>query len=167
MLKDKGSGHLTARAGGNAYRPRLAPEFAAVIRLLTRLVLPLVNHLVEQGVYRFVPPISPDVSPAYDDLGAPAGLATPYIMTEPAFHPPRYADGDRRELAAESRRVEVDVMLHQLADQRDVRGVCPLDRPASWLRPDNRGFRAHIEIQCELELCLRAAYQSAERSKQR
>ncbi len=59
------------------------------------------------------------------------------------------------------------MMLRQLADQRDVRGVCSLDPPASWLRPDTRRFRAHIEIQCKLELCLRAAYQSAERSKQR
>jgi len=59
------------------------------------------------------------------------------------------------------------VVLRKLAHERKVGRVCSLDRPPAGLCPDSRRCGPGVEIQSELELRLRTANQSAERSKQR
>jgi len=50
------------------------------------LVLPLVHHLVQQRLNRFIPSMPPDVTPADHDLGRMARLPAQCVVTEPRLH---------------------------------------------------------------------------------
>ena len=54
--------------GQHTHLPRLAPELDPVIHRSTGLRLPLVHHLVQQGVLHFLPQVAGDVAPADRDL---------------------------------------------------------------------------------------------------
>ncbi|GAC1412113.1 MAG: hypothetical protein NVSMB53_08910 [Gemmatimonadaceae bacterium] len=57
------------------------------------LVLPLMHHLVQEGVERFAPPVTSNVPPADDYFGL-ASQAGGAIVAESAFHSTRDTDGD-------------------------------------------------------------------------
>src|SRR5688500_15450158 len=113
MPKDSraGGAKLSTCTRDDSYGARLAPEVATVIDGEPALVLPLVHHLVKQGVHGLVPSITTDVPPADYDLGPAALLAAEDVVAQPAFHAARHPDRNRCQLAAESRFVETCVMM--------------------------------------------------------
>jgi hypothetical protein len=105
------------------------------------LVLPLVYHLMEKRVNGLVPAVPPDVTPADHDLCIAGGLPPQDIMSEPAFHPPRHAYRDRAQLATEAGRVELRVVLPELANEAFIGRMGSLRRTGNL-----RGLR-RIEIE--------------------
>lgn len=69
-------------------------------------ILPLMDHLVNQRVYRLVPSMSSDVTTTYHDLGALPGRIPVSVMSEPALHPARDAHWNSAQQPAESLAVE-------------------------------------------------------------
>jgi len=116
------------------------------------LILPLMHHLVQQRVQRFVPAIAPNVAAAQDDLRL-AAFARRTVVTEAALHAARDANRHLAQHTVESLLVVGLVQPHQLANQRHVGRAGPLGRAllarkvgrASNWKLQNRppGFVAH------------------------
>src|SRR4051812_11034926 len=116
------SGNSAARERGYPHRLRLRAEARAMIDHQTLLVLPLVHHLVQQRVQRFIPAVAADVAATDHDLGL-ATFARRAVVAEPALHAPRDADRDSAQRSAESLVVVDSVQSGQLAYERDVGGI--------------------------------------------
>ena len=125
------------------------------------LVLPLVHHLVEKRVNGLVPAVAPDVPPADHDLRIAGGLPPQDIVSKPAFHPPGHAYRDRAQLATEAGRVELRVVLPELANEAFIRWMGSLRRTRNL-----RGL-GRIEIERKLDGVPAPLDQASERSKQR
>src|SRR5438067_2915542 len=76
----------TTREGGNTDRARLGAECRSVIDGESALVLPLMHHLVQQGVQRFVPAMASQVAPADRDLRRLARARGSGVVTESRAH---------------------------------------------------------------------------------
>src|SRR6476659_9409194 len=59
----------SSRRRRNTHIMRFRAEETAVIDRVTRLVLPLMHHLVQQRVERLLPAMAPDVTTTHHDLG--------------------------------------------------------------------------------------------------
>ena len=125
-----------------------------MIHWSSRLVLPLVHHLVEESVNGLVPPVSPDVAPADHDLRVMAGLPAKCVVSEPRFHPPRYSDGNCAQLSTKAGRIELAVRARELANHVQVLRTANRPRP-----------RRRLEI--EYKLYLAPGEKLSQRSKQR
>ena len=123
-----GRAKLTAGPGNDSHRAGLAPEIRPVIHGESTLVLPLVNHLVQQCVNGLLPPVAADVPPADHDLGATAFLSAKDVVTQPAFHPARHTDGNGGQLAAEPRFVQPAMMVLENTHERLIGRVRRLRR---------------------------------------
>src|SRR5690606_9415733 len=110
------------RGGGDSDVPRLLPECAAMVDRVPVLVLPLVNHLVQQGVQRLVPAMPLDVRVADGDLRTLPPRKRGGVVAEAALHAPGHAYGDRPEQSLEVARVVPPVPLLQLLHQPRVLG---------------------------------------------
>lgn len=99
-----------------------------MIHLEPALVLPLMNHLMQQRLHRLVPTVPPNMAAADDDCGALTVGAAPRVMAEPAPHPARDVDRQRGQLAGELLLVELRMMPHQPPSQSFVRRVGALRR---------------------------------------
>jgi hypothetical protein len=53
----------------------------------TGLVLPLMNHFVQQRLDSLIPPVPPNMPPADHDLGRMPHLSPQRIVTESRLHP--------------------------------------------------------------------------------
>ena len=69
----------------------LARNSTAVIDLEPLLILPLMHHLMQQGVERLVPPVTPDVPAADHDLRL-AAVRGWTVVAKPALHSARDAN---------------------------------------------------------------------------
>lgn len=105
-----------------------------MIHLEAGLVLPLMNHLVQEGVHRLVPAMPPNVTATDDDLGRISFLPAPRVMAKPALEPPGHSNRNLVELASKLFSIETIVPIDQLAHIRLIgrmRLVRGPTRPAS------------------------------------
>src|SRR5205807_1988983 len=79
---------------------RLGAELRPVIDGMAALVLPLVHHLVQQGVPGFLPPVPADVPPAERDLGR-LPMRGARIVAEATPHASRHAQRYRFQSTVE------------------------------------------------------------------
>src|SRR5215813_13153139 len=89
MAKANRLNWLTARGASRRRRDadlaRLGPEASSVVDRPARLVLPLMDHLVEQCVEHLLPAVPPEVTPADGNLaGSP--VAGCRVVPQPALH---------------------------------------------------------------------------------
>ena len=107
------------------------------------LVLPLVHHLVEQGVECLRHSVPPNVTAADHDLGPVIIAARGAVVTEPALHSPRDAQAYAAQLSGKVERVVLGMPANQLLDERGIVGMRLLARttngraPLYWVR-ENR-----------------------------
>jgi hypothetical protein len=73
---------VTLCQGRDANLLRLAPEFAAVIDFEARLILPLMHHLVKQGLDSLAPSVASDVTAADDNLRLTVRLSAKSVVAE-------------------------------------------------------------------------------------
>src|SRR6185295_12028856 len=108
--------------------PRFCPETRTMVHREPLLVLPLVHHLVQKRVERFVPAIATNVAPAENDLRL--GCLTRWrVMAEAALHAPGDADWNLAQGSVEPLLVVSLVQSRELANQRHIRRVRMLGRP--------------------------------------
>ena len=113
-----------------------------MINRLAGLILPLMHHLVQQRRNRFIPPVPPNVTPAYHDLGTKLLLSAQRVMPEPSLHPPRYANRNIGKLATELRRIELPMRTSEITHKPLIVRMRPLPR----CNPrDDRTTRLEIE----------------------
>ena len=98
------------------------------------LVLPLMNHFVEQRVERLVPSVPADVSPADRDLRGVAARGAG-VVPQPTPHSSRHANGNAAKRATKVLRVVVRMPSRQLGHERSV------FFPRSWPSRRRRGTR--------------------------
>jgi hypothetical protein len=131
--------------------PRLVAERRAVIHREAGLRLPLMHHLVQQGVLHLDPGMARDVATAEGDLYRPPGSDIHAQLTEPSPHPAREPDRQTPEGFAEVLGVEPLVGLAQAVEQQQV----ARPRPFAPRRPGRRwGMPLHRKVE---ELALRYA----------
>src|SRR3954469_13608622 len=123
-------GNSAARERGYPHRLRLRAEARAMIDHQPLLVLPLVHHLVEQRVQRFIPAIAADVAATDHDLGL-ATFPPGAVVAESALHASRNSNRDGAQRSAEALVVVDGVQPRELAYERDVRGIRPLRSAAA------------------------------------
>src|SRR5205085_342507 len=129
---------------GNPDRPSLGPQRCPMVYDEPLLVLPLVHHLVQQGVQRFLPAVAPDMAAADYDLRLTT-LGCRTVVSEPAAHPTRDANWNPAQLSREALGVVDLVPARQLADERRISRVGFLGRaPATrTFRSSNRELQNH------------------------
>jgi hypothetical protein len=112
------------------------------------LGLPLVNHLVQQGMLHLAPGMPRDVTPADGDIDGLAGPDLNRELTQPGAHAARKPDRDIPQSAAEVLRVEPPMQALQPVEQRNI------SRPGA-LSPfgSRRGWRVRLHRKCQ-ELAL-------------
>ena len=99
---------------------RLAPESRTVVHRETGLRLPLMHHLVQQGVLHLGPGVAGDVATADGDLHRSPGSDLHAQLAEPRPHPAREPDRQAPERSAEMLAVEPLVSLAQAVEQQQV-----------------------------------------------
>src|SRR5690606_2271883 len=77
----------TKRGCGDPDIARLLAEAGAVVDGIAVLVLPLVNHFVQQGVERFLPSVLFDVPVPDGDFGSTAARDGYGVVAQPGLHP--------------------------------------------------------------------------------
>jgi hypothetical protein len=82
----------------------------------TRFILPLVDHLVEEGLYCLVEAVSADVPAADCYLRTMLCLTPQSVVTKPRLHPAGNANWNGAELAAELRRIESPMCSRKLTN---------------------------------------------------
>ena len=65
---------------------RFRAKEATVIDRVAGLILPLMHHLVQQRVQRFLPAVSSDVTATHDDLGRFAGRRRRHVVAQSRTH---------------------------------------------------------------------------------
>src|SRR5687768_13205394 len=122
--------HDTTREWRDAERPGLLPERAAVIDRHAALVLPLMHHLVQQRLQRFVPAVPAQVAATDRDFRRIPGLGGRGVVAQPRTHAAGHPYLDRPQLAAEQVGVESRVLLSESRGEPFVVGVGTLARAA-------------------------------------
>src|SRR6185503_16241799 len=134
----------TACRRGDAHLARLGAKRPPVIDGVSGLVLPLVHHLVQQRVQRFLPPVPPQVPPADRDLRRLARGAYG-VVPQPAPHAPRYADRNGLQTVVKMPGVVLCMTARQLRGEPLVLGTRALSAGTGghtlhWMR-DDRALR--------------------------
>jgi hypothetical protein len=93
------------RPRGNANLTRLGPKRSSMINLQPALVLPLMHHLMEERLERFVPPMPTQMPAADHDLGWLTGRRRGAILSEMRPQATRHADAEGPQSSAEEPRV--------------------------------------------------------------
>jgi hypothetical protein len=106
--------------------PSLVTERRAVIHRDAGLRLPLMHHLVQQGVLHLGPGVARDVATADGDLQRRPGPDIHAQLTEPSPHPAGETDRQIPERSAEVLGVEAVVGLAQAVEQHQVAGARPV-----------------------------------------
>jgi hypothetical protein len=130
------SGRLAAGRAKVAFRSRkdadlsrLAPEGGTVVHREAGLRLPLVHHLMQQGVLHLGPGVAGDVATTDGDLDRPPGPELNAQLAESRPHPAREPERQTPEDSAEMLGVEPLVGLAQAVEQPQVartRTLAPL-----------------------------------------
>lgn len=94
-----------------------------MIDLQALFVLPLMHHLVQQGVSSLVPSVAPDMPPTDNDFRGVATLTAPRVVAEPAAHPARDPNRNTFENTLKLLLVEVRVPSSQLAGEPLIGGM--------------------------------------------
>jgi len=97
------------------------------------LVLPLMHHLVQEGVERFAPAVPSDVPPANDYFGL-ASKDGGAIVAESAFHSTRDTDGNGFKGPTKSLAIVRVVPARELSNHREVGWIGALRRPLTARR---------------------------------
>src|SRR5687768_7810986 len=87
--------HHAPRGRLDSHLASLSPKLPSVVDRHAVLALPLVHHLVQQGVQRLFPAMSPDVSATDGDLRGATARAWRAVLTEAVPHAAGDADRDR------------------------------------------------------------------------
>src|SRR5215469_17487373 len=91
----------------------------AVVDAEASLVLPLMHHLVEEGVENCRPPVTPSVaSTDHDQPGIPGRRHA--VVPQPAPQAPRYLDANGSQRAPEALCIQLRVPGRQLLRRRCV-----------------------------------------------
>ena len=86
-----------------------------MIDLHSSLVLPLMYHLMQQGMNRFVPSIAPNMPSTDDDLRLMPRLSAPRVVTEPGLHPAGNTNRNSCQLTAELHCVQIRMLPGELS----------------------------------------------------
>jgi hypothetical protein len=114
------SGNRPFRLRQHPHLPRFAPECLPVIDPKPGLSLPLVYHLVQQGVLDLGPCMPRDVAPADGDIEWAAGPDFHCELAKAAAHAAREPDRDLAQNATEVLRVELPMQALQPVEQPDI-----------------------------------------------
>ena len=79
-------------------------------------ILPLVNHLVQQGMKRFGPAVTADVATTQDNFGL-AAVGGGTVVAKPALHATRDADWNLAERTAKSLPIVLRVPASELSNE--------------------------------------------------
>lgn len=115
-----------------------------MIHFLTRFVLPLMHHLVQECLNRLVPAVTTNVSRADHDFRPISLLSAKRIVTEPRFHPARNTNWNRAELTAELRQVQLAMRTREITNEALVCRMCSLNGTL-LTRRQRRTTRIEIE----------------------
>jgi hypothetical protein len=107
-------------------------EGRTVVHRKAGFSLPLVHHLVQQGMLDLGPRVPGDMAAADRDFQRPAGVKVNAQLTEPAAHSTREPDREAPEYSAEVLAVEPLVSLAEAVEQQQV----------AWSRPLRPGDEA-------------------------
>src|SRR6266542_6802137 len=119
------SGDRSARRCGDPDRARLVAERAAVIELEALLILPLMHHLVEERVRRFLPAVAPDMPPADRDFSGSVSIVG-RVVTKSRSHAARHSNQNRLQRTVEPLRIVDRMQATELAGQRLVARISSL-----------------------------------------
>lgn len=160
------SRNISPRERNYPNRPRLPPKLSAMVNPQPALVLPLMNHLVQQCMDGLFPTVALDMPAADNDLGGVPVLAAPCVVPEPALHSPRHPYRHPFQLTTKLRSIQRRMLALESIDKPLIRGMRPLGCPATNARRIN-GAAMRLELERELELPAANTDQASERSKQR
>ena len=111
------SGYISPGERRNSNCARFPSKLPAVIDLQASLILPLMHHLMQQSMDRFIPPIAADVSAADHDLRLMPCLSAPGVVTKSRLHAARDSNRNSRELTPELHRIQIGVVPGELTGQ--------------------------------------------------
>ena len=108
--------------GGGQYPnfPSFPAEAGSMVHRQAGFGLPLMHHLVQQGVLYLFPRMPGEVPAAYAYFLGSVGVVLQYQLSQPSAHPAGQADGNRTQATAEMTEVELMVQLFQPAENRRV-----------------------------------------------
>src|SRR5690242_21898205 len=115
VRRPQSSGNRPASERRYPHRASFGPERRSMVDDEPLLILPLVHHLVQKRVHRFVPAIAANVAAADNDLRL-AAFCRGTVVAESAAHPSRDADWNLAQLGAAPFGVVGGVRLRALAD---------------------------------------------------
>jgi hypothetical protein len=78
---------LSLRGGHNSHFSRFGPEAGTMVNPKPRLRLPLMHHLVQEGVLHLGPIVSQDMPPADSNFLRLTGIPVCGKLAQPALHP--------------------------------------------------------------------------------
>src|SRR5690242_8112377 len=122
VRRPQSSGNRPASERRYPHRASFGPERRSMVDDEPLLILPLVHHLVQKRVHRFVPAVAANVAPADNNFRL-AAFCRRTVVAESAAHPSRDAYWNLAQLAAEPLVVVGAVPLRELSYQRHVRGM--------------------------------------------
>ena len=124
------------RGSGNADIARLRAKACAVVDRASRFVLPLMDHLVKEGMQSLVPAVASQMAPTDRDLAGRSVLSGG-IVTEAALHAARHANRNGFQLAAKVFVVEARMPRRESLSEWLVFGACSLAAHRTTGRVDN------------------------------
>ena len=120
------SSHIPSRPGTDSDLPGHRAELLAMVHSQSAFILPLMHHLMYQRFNGLAPSVPPDMTSTDDNLRPVARRVAMSVVSEPAFHSARHADGNPRQRAAESLPVQRLVCTQEPLGHRLVIVVGPL-----------------------------------------
>lgn len=121
-------------AGSRLYpnRTRLLPETGTVIQRQSRLYLPLVHHLVQNGVLYLFPRFLPDMRTADRDRDRLPGTHVYAVFAQPGLHSPGEPKRNLPELPLKILVVEPGMGLPEIIEYSEVAWLGALGLPRTW-----------------------------------
>jgi hypothetical protein len=126
---------LPLGGGHNSHFPRLAPEAGTMVNPKSRLRLPLMHHLVQEGVLHLRPIMPQEMPPADSNFPRLTSVPVGGKLAQPALHPAGQANRDIAEGATEMTDIEGSVQFSQPIQQCHVSGAGALN-PRALTRCD-------------------------------